>query len=318
LLQTDSALIVGVAERKSFRDLATNDLYLSALHSKRRLRTSNLKFSNPQVEYALGHSSRELDRLSFQGALFAPYTRQLLTEAGLTVGMRVLDVGSGSGDVSFLAAELVGSKGFVLGVDRSPAAVERARSRAMQHNIHNVAFAIGDPASMHFEIPFDAIVGRFVLMYQDDPATSLRKMMRYLREGGLVAFQELDSTMCRSWPAVPTFDTAARWLAEALRGSGARPELGLEMHSLFLDCGLPRPSMRLDALVSGHEDSSVYKLLAEAIRTLVPTLEKLNIAAAAEIQIDSLADRMRKDVVAKRAVAMSYGLVGAWGRVAHP
>jgi len=228
--------------------------------------------------------------------------------------MRVLDVGSGAGDVSFLAADLVGSNGYVLGVDRSAAAVERAKTRALRRNIDNVDFAVGDPAAMYFERPFDAIVGRFVLMYQNDPARSLRKMMRCLREGGLVAFQELDSTARRSWPVVPTFDTAARWLTEALRGSGARPELGLEMHSLFLDCGLPEPTMRIDALVSGEENSPVFILLAEAVRTLVPTLEKLNIASAAQVQIETLTDRIRQDVVAKRAVAMSYGLVGAWAK----
>jgi SAM-dependent methyltransferase len=184
----------------------------------------------------------------------------------------------------------------------------------MQHNIRNVGFDVGDPAAMQFDSPFDAIVGRFVLMYQDDPAASLRNMMRYLREGGLVAFQELDSTACRSWPAGPTFDEAARWLAEGLRSSGARPELGLEMHSLFLDCGLPTPKMRTDAIVSGEADSPVYKLVAEAVRSLGPTLERLRIASAAEVQIESLADRMRKEVVAKRGVAMSYGLVGTWAR----
>lgn len=274
-----------------------------------------LRVSTPQVEYALGHSSRELDRLSFQGTVLAPYTRQFLAEAGLTAGMRVLDVGSGSGDVSFLAADLVGSSGFVLGVDRSHAAVKRARTRAIRRSIcGNVAFEEGDPASMHFDRSFDAIIGRFVLMYQDDPAASLRKMMRYLREDGLVAFQELDSTACRSWPAVPIFDTAARWLAEALRGSGARPDLGLEMHSLFLDSGLPSPRMRTDAVVSGQDASPVYILLAEAVRSLVPTLEKLNIASTAQVQIDSLADRMRNEVAAKRGVAISYGLVGAWAR----
>lgn len=277
---------------------------------------SNLKFgiSNPKVEYALGHSSRELDRLSFQGTVFAPYTRQLLTEAGLTEGMRVLDVGSGGGDVSFLAADLVGPHGYVLGVDRSPAAVERATARATRRNLSNIVFEVGDPASMHFDRPFDSIIGRFVLMYQDDPATSLKSMMRYLREDGLVAFQEVDSTTCRSWPAVPVFDEATRWLAEGLRSSGARPELGLEMHSLFVDCGLPAPRMRTDTLVSGEENSPVYKLLAEAVRSLVPTLEKLNIASAAQVKIDSLADRMCREVVAKRGVAMSYGLVGAWAR----
>jgi SAM-dependent methyltransferase len=278
------------------------------------LSSQELALSNPQVEYALGHSSRELDRLSFQGSVFAPYTRQLLSEAGLTAGMRVLDVGSGGGDVSFLAAELVGANGSVVGVDRSRAAVERATARAIRRNIHNVTFEVGDAAAMHFDQPFDAIIGRFVLMYQDDPAASLRNMMRHVREGGLVAFQEADTTACRSWPAVATFDAAAGWLAEALRGSGARPELGLEMHSLFLDSGLPGPSMRMDALVSGEEDSPVYKLLAEAVRSLVPTLEKLNIASGAQVQIETLTDRMRKEVIAKRAVAMSYGLVGAWAK----
>jgi ubiquinone/menaquinone biosynthesis C-methylase UbiE len=279
---------------------------------------SQFTTSTPQVEYALGHSSRELDRLSFQGAVLAPFTRQLFTQAGIVSGMRVLDVGSGSGDVSFLAVELVGESGHVLGVDRSAAAVERARTRAIRRNHPNVAFAVGDPAAMQFDQPFDAIVGRFVLMYQDDPVESLRKITQHARAGGLVVFQELDSSTCRSCPAVPAFDEAARWLEEALRGSGARPELGLEMHSLFLDSGLPAPLMRFDAVVSGEAESPVYELLAEAVRSLEPTLLKLNIASPAYVRIDSLADRIRKEVVARRAVVVSYGLVGAWARKAAP
>src|SRR5215467_9673704 len=100
-------------------------------------------------------------------------------EAGLTSGMRVLDVGSGSGDVTFLAADVVGSNGFVVGIDRSAAAVERATTRASRRNLANVAFEVGDPAAMDFDRPFDAIIGRFVLMYQNDPATSLRNMTRH-------------------------------------------------------------------------------------------------------------------------------------------
>ena len=275
---------------------------------------SQFTVRTPQVEYALGHSSRELDRLAFQGSVFAPFTLQLFTQAGIKPGMRVLDVGSGSGDVSFLVADLVGKDGHVLGVDRSAEAVERARARAIRRNYSNVSFALGDPSAMPFDQPFDAIVGRFVLMYQDDPVWSLREITKHLRANGLVVFQELDSSTCRSCPAVPVFEEAARWLREALRGSGARPDLGLEMHSLFLDSGLPAPSMRMDALVSGATESPVYGLFAEAVRSLVPTLQKLNIASPAHVQIDSLADRIRNEVVARRAVVVSYGLVGAWAR----
>jgi SAM-dependent methyltransferase len=276
------------------------------------LSLSQFTRSTPQVEYALGHSSRELDRLTFQASVFAPFTRHLFTQAGIEPGMRVLDVGSGAGDVSFLAADLVGEGGHVVGVDRSEAAVQRATARAIRRNHPNVTFVVGDPAAMSFDQPFDAIVGRFVLMYQDDPVWSLRQITKHLRANGLVVFQEVDTSACRSLPAVSAFDEAASWLAEALRGSGARPELGLEMHSLFLDCGLPAPDMRIDAVVSGAPESPVFKLLAEAVRSLVPTLHKLKIASPAYIQIESLADRIREQVVARRAVAVSYGLVGAW------
>lgn len=276
--------------------------------------SSHLVTSAKQVQYPLGHSSQELDRLTFQGGVFAPFTRQLLTQAGIEPGMRVLDVGSGSGDVSFLVADLVGEGGHVLGVDRSAAAVRRARFRATYREQPNVTFVVGDPAAMNFDRPFDAIVGRFVLMYQDDPVWSLTRIVRHLRTDGVVVFQELDSSVCRSRPAVTAFDEAARWLEEALRGSGAHPELGLEMHSLFLNSGLPAPRMRVDAVASGAAESPVYELLAEAIRSLVPTLQRLNIASPAHVQIESLADRIRNEVITRRAVVVSYGLVGAWAR----
>ena len=61
--------------------------------------------------YVLGHSDRELERLRLQAQLIDPITRQFLIEAGISPGMRVLDVGSGAGDVAFLAADLVGPPG---------------------------------------------------------------------------------------------------------------------------------------------------------------------------------------------------------------
>jgi hypothetical protein len=61
-------------------------------------------------------------------------------------------------------------------------------------------------------------------------------------------------------------------------------------------------------------DSPVYQLLAEAVRSLAPALDKLNIASADQLKIDSLADRMSQEVVAKRGIATSYGLVGPWAR----
>jgi ubiquinone/menaquinone biosynthesis C-methylase UbiE len=73
-----------------------------------------------QAKYILGHSQEEIRRLTFQGAILRPFTERLLRNAEIGPGMRVLDLGCGAGDVSMLAAELVGPSGSVVGIDRNP------------------------------------------------------------------------------------------------------------------------------------------------------------------------------------------------------
>lgn len=76
--------------------------------------------------YVLGHADVEVRRLLLQGRLYNDYTEHALRLAGLRPGMRVLDIGCGPGDVSFIAARLVGPTGRVLGVGRVPKRCWRA------------------------------------------------------------------------------------------------------------------------------------------------------------------------------------------------
>ena len=142
--------------------------------------------------YVLGHSDQELERLKAQARLIDPITQRFFREAGIGPGMRVLDIGGGAGDVAFLAADLVGDDGEVVGVDRVPAALEAARARASARRLRNVTFEEGDAGKMRFERPFDVVVGRYVLQFQQDPATMLRDLVAHLRPGGLVVFHEID------------------------------------------------------------------------------------------------------------------------------
>jgi ubiquinone/menaquinone biosynthesis C-methylase UbiE len=121
--------------------------------------------------------------------------------------MRVLDVGTGRGDVAFLAAELVGESGSVLGVDRAAEAIRAARDRAAERGDANVAFEEGDPAELAFSAPFDAVVGRYVLQFQREPAQMLCRLVDHLRPGGIVAFHEIDWTGHRSVPPVAIWST---------------------------------------------------------------------------------------------------------------
>jgi ubiquinone/menaquinone biosynthesis C-methylase UbiE len=272
------------------------------------------KTATHQSTYALGHSDQELERLSRQAQIFEPFTRQLFQQAGISAGMRVLDVGCGCGDVAFLTADLVGATGEVIGADRAAEAVQRARERAQARHLENVKFLEGDPAEMHFDRMFDAIVGRLVLMYYPGPADTVQKLARHVRDGGLLVFQEFDFANCRSLPLAPTFERHTRWIGQTLSATGARTQFGLEMYSVFVDAGLPGPTMRMDAVIGGGPDCPAYALVTEVTRSLLPVMEKLKIATAAEVDIATLAERLRDEVVAAKGVVLSPGLIGAWSR----
>jgi SAM-dependent methyltransferase len=271
-----------------------------------------MKSSN--TTYALGHSEQELERLSRQAESFEPFTRQLFQQAGITTGMRVLDVGCGCGDVAFLAADLVGPYGEVIGIDRAAAAVERATARAQAKHIGNIRFAEGDPAELRFDRPFDAVVGRLVLTYYPDPVDAVRRLAGHLRDGGLMVFQEVEYANARSLPPAPIFERNLCWIKRAMSATGVRIQLGLELHSVFLAAGLPAPSMRMDAFIDGRPDSPAYESWAEITRSLLPAMEKLGIATAAEVGISNLAKRMRDEVVSAASVLVSPGIIGAWSR----
>ena len=270
-----------------------------------------------QPFYALGHSEQELQRLSRQGQLLGPFTRQLFKEAGISRGMRVLDVGCGSGDVAFLAADLVGLSGEVVGVDRERTAVDWANARAHRRGTRNLNFIEGDPAEMEVDQQFDAIVGRLVLMYYPDPVDTIRKLMRHVRPEGLIVFQELDLENARSLPVAPLFERSVGWIKQTLSATGARIQLGLELYPVCLAAGLPGPSMRVDALIGGGPQCPAYELVAEVVQSLLPVMEKLKIATAAEVGISTLVQRMRDEVVTLRGVVRSAGFIGAWSRKQH-
>src|SRR6478735_12098714 len=142
--------------------------------------------------YALGRSEDEYSRLTEQANFLRPLTRRFLGIAGIVPGMKVLDVGSGVGDVAFLLAELVGRDGQVVGVDMDAAALEKARKRAEQLKLRNVEFVHGDIRTTALPGPFDAAVGRLVLLYCADPMAALARIATQVRPKGIVAFQEME------------------------------------------------------------------------------------------------------------------------------
>jgi ubiquinone/menaquinone biosynthesis C-methylase UbiE len=139
----------------------------------------------------MGSTDAEHARLVRQAKLFEPLTERLFREAGIIHGMAVLDVGCGMGDVSMLAARLVGPSGRVVGVDQDERVLERARERAHAAGFENLLFLNSDVATLTYSQPFDAAVGRFVLQFLPDQISALRGLHAMVRPGGGLAFQEV-------------------------------------------------------------------------------------------------------------------------------
>jgi SAM-dependent methyltransferase len=262
------------------------------------------------------NSEAAITALDAQAAISEDMTRTMLRQAGLRPGMRVLDVGSGTGAVSFLAAEFVGSTGEVVGVDLSPEAVAVAEARASQRRLSNVRFVQGDAACVPIETPFDAVVGRFILMHVGDPAELLGALRRHVRLGGVFAFQEPDYSGVRFSAELPLCVGCLHWISAAARRLGTDLQMGLKLHEAFVAAGLPAPLLRLEASIGAGAGSAAPEMTTELMASLLPALERFGIAAREEIGLDTLEARLRAEISAASAVVILPSLVSALARVA--
>jgi SAM-dependent methyltransferase len=230
--------------------------------------------------------------------------------------MRVLDVGCGPGDVSFLLSELVGADGSVVGVERDEQALARARQRAVESGLHNVEFVCGDFREVELAgDAFDALVGRLVLMYQADPTQAVRSAARHVRPGGVVVFAEMRLLMGSvipeqslvSWPPTPASEQLSRWIHEAFSGLGTQPDMGLRLPATFAQAGL-EPSPDLDTCVAIAVGEDAIEHTVGLARSLLPAILAAGIATEEDVDIDTLAERLRADTG-------SVGRIGCWPTV---
>ena len=264
--------------------------------------------------YPLGRSDAETRRLILQHQIYSPLTRQFLTSAGIGRGMKVLDLGSGAGDVALLCADLVGPHGQVVGVDGNGAILDFARHRVRAAGWGNVEFVEGDVRDLDLAEDFDAVVGRWILMYIPEPAELLRTLTERLRPGGIIAFQESANLKAgvQTYPSTSLHDELRRWLAPPVDPPMPVFDMGLRLYRTFLDAGLVTPELRQETPIGGGPDWPGYALLAESMRSMLPFMEELGTVTAEEADVDSLEDRLRAEVLEQHAVQILPTVVGAW------
>jgi len=266
--------------------------------------------------YALGYSDDEFRRLERQGTYYRDLTEDVLLRAGIGPGMRVLDIGCGVGDVTLIAARLVGPTGAVVGVDRSAEAIATAAGRIARAGYEGtVRFLAADLDGYQTEPDFDAVIGRLILMYLPDPAGALRRFATCLRPGGVIAFHEMSMPQARTVPACPLFDRGVGWIMETFIRAGFEIDMGGKLFAAFRDAGLPAPEMISASRVEGGPDAYAYDYLTQTLRSLLPVAERVGTTTRAEVGIDTLAARLRAEALGNSACILMPALIGAWARI---
>lgn len=286
--------------------------------------------------YLFPDDALERERLLRQGAFYADLTRGFLVAAGIADKRRVLDIGCGVGSVSLLLNDLLPADAHLVGMDVSTAALQTAQGRltAAGQRLRQAEFVRADLSRLtgycppELTGPFDAIVGRFVLMYLDDPVAVLRALQSLLSDDGVLILQEPDHTnYCRTQPASALYDQVGDYIDAFGKACGLPENFGLQLPGVLEAAGF---NVLLHQQVSRFDSgpsNPVYDMLARTMcgmrrqhqhllekegwdATFLPTVPPLAPGDGDQSHSDQLTVAMEDEAVQNRLRVMSSTLIG--------
>lgn len=264
------------------------------------------------VEYLLGHSSDELERLKLQPGQLADEADWLLERMDIEPGDNVLELGCGPRGVLDQLADRVGPDGSVTGIDQGGEAVSLATAFISERELWNVEVLRGDAASTGLpDASFDAVFTRLVLVNVPNPERIVAEAVRLVRPGGVVAFHEADFVSHLCEPASTAWDTLLSAYLTLFDQFGIDLHVARRVPALLRDAGLrgvdSRPLVHI--YPPGHPRRSILPQFIGNVRDQLIANELLEAST-----IDRLTNDVETHLADPDTMVVSHLFIQAWGR----
>lgn len=260
--------------------------------------------------YVLRGGKRGYDRLVVLARERWPDTLALLHRAGISPGMTAIDIGCGSGEVTFGLAGLVAPGGRAIGLDMDGVKLDLARHAATERGIGNAEFRQTNVNEWNEPGTYDAVYSRALLHHLRAPVDLLRRMWAAVRPGGVLVVEDADFGGWLCDPPNAGFDFFVRTYGETVRRNGGDPTIGRKLHRYFREVEIPDAQL---TLVQGLRHEGEAKSLAWS--TLEGSSDAiLSTGLATEAEVAAALEDLARFTDDLRTLIVGPWIFQAWAR----